>query len=95
MYMLRNRLFFKANVKKLIISWSILPSSRGRSIQELLNTLHTVLPGLVPVDLNSLSESSSPSDVKKAYMKSIRYIHPDKLPRNKFIDTSTNKTLLI
>ena len=34
---------------------------------------------IVPSDSPSLTVASPPSDVKKAYMKAVRLIHPDKL----------------
>ena len=72
----------QSEVKSKIVSWSSLPN-RGKSIEELLNTLDTILPECVPRGCLSAGPlvlgSSSPSEVKKAYMKAVRLIHPDKL----------------
>jgi hypothetical protein len=56
--------------------------NRTRSIPELLAALPSLDPTLFPegaISREELTLSSSPSDVKKAYLRAIRLVHPDKL----------------
>jgi hypothetical protein len=57
--------------------------NRTRSIPELLTAIPSLLdPSLVPegaICREPLTLSSPPSDVKKAYLRAIRLVHPDKL----------------
>lgn len=57
--------------------------NRTRSIPELLTAIPTILDTtLIPegaIFREPLTLSSSPSDVKKAYLRAVRLVHPDKL----------------
>ena len=80
-----------ANVKKRIDEWKRVqpgigtnlwkPSGQPKTILQLLTTVHDICD-FVPKELATDDDKTSPkqSDVKKAYMKAVRYIHPDKLP---------------
>ena len=74
----------RETVKSIINNWKQPNGKNILSLGELLQTLPNILPDVVPVGAicspsNPLSSSSLPSDVKKAYMKAVRFIHPDKL----------------
>ncbi len=80
-----------ANVKKRIDEWKRVqpgigtnlwkPSGQPKTILQLLTTVHDICD-FVPKEPATDDDKTSPkqSDVKKAYMKAVRYIHPDKLP---------------
>ena len=81
-----------ASVKKRIDAWKKVqpglgaslwkPSGRAKNIMELFSTVHEICD-FVPIetaDSNISQADPRHSDVKKAYMKAVRYIHPDKLP---------------
>ena len=64
----------------------ILPWARGKGIVQLIQTLTIVYSGELP-DLGPLWSSSSlptndPTEIRKCYLKVIRYCHPDKLPHH-------------
>lgn len=68
-------------VETLILSWA-----RGKDIGHLIQTLSLVysgeLPDLGPSWLPSSSPPTDPSEIRKGYLKVIRYCHPDKLPHS-------------
>ena len=45
----------------------------------MLMSVDKILPTCVPAGHITLTSSYTPGDVKKAYMKAVRLIHPDKL----------------
>ena len=65
----------------MILSWA-----RGKDIAHLIQTLSLVysgeLPDLGPSWLLSSSPPTDPSEIRKGYLKVIRYCHPDKLPHS-------------
>ncbi len=73
----------KANIKIKIEKWKGV-SNNGtvtNHIGDLLTTLPSILT-FIPMNTISptpLNSSSSPTDIKKAYLKAIRLVHPDKL----------------
>ena len=78
----------QAATKSAIMKWAKDPKimNRNKSIAEMLATVHTLIPSVVPVDgvvadvINSpLTDSSSVSDIKKAFHRAVRYVHPDKI----------------
>ena len=93
----------QTGIENIIKSWVQPESSKNsRGIAELLGTIHTILPDLVPaggvssspldlktppIDVRQLSRMYADIEliyimyvmqVKKAYMKAVRYVHPDK-----------------
>jgi hypothetical protein len=50
----------------------------GRGVHSLLNELDKVFPG-APIPATALTINSSASEMKKAYLKAIRCVHPDKI----------------
>tara|TARA_A100001035_G_scaffold69798_1_gene53400 strand:+ start:196 stop:831 length:636 start_codon:yes stop_codon:yes gene_type:complete len=76
------------------------PSGQAKSILELFLSVHEILD-FVPQESVAVSKGSDtnrnsanegslsprPSDVKKAYMKAVRHIHPDKLSSSLPIET--------
>jgi len=73
----------QSQVKKVIFDWRY-PSGPGkpRPFYDLLNTLHTVVIGIVAsgeVVKSPLSEKSKPAEVKRAYFAAAKCLHPDKL----------------
>ena len=56
-------------------------NNKSKSIDELLNSVDIILPSCVAKGsiVVSVSQPAQPSDIKKAYMKIVRLIHPDKL----------------
>lgn len=80
-----------------IIKYWIQPSNmnRCRSIPELLTTIPTILDtSIVPegsIFKEPLTLSTPPTDVKKAYLRAVRLVHPDKLVA---LDLNFEKKLL-
>ena len=56
-------------------------NNKSKNIEELLNSVDIILPSCVAKGsiVVSVSQPAQPSDIKKAYMKIVRLIHPDKL----------------
>ena len=61
-----------SRIEKKVKRWS-----RGKSLIRLLTTMHTILPSRAPK--LSLNLRSTADDVKIAYKKALRTVHPDKL----------------
>ncbi|KAJ2868151.1 auxilin-like clathrin-binding protein required for normal clathrin function [Coemansia aciculifera] len=57
---------------------------KQQNIRALLSSLHTLLPEFTPIGMHDILE---PSKVKRAYMRAIAKLHPDKLSQN--IDLKT------
>jgi len=53
----------------------------GKGVHLLLNDLGNIFEG-APVPAAPLTAESSASEVKRAYMKAIRHVHPDKIGAN-------------
>lgn len=54
--------------------------AEGKSIHQLLNELDVVFEGAPTPNL--LTANSSASEIKRAYLKAIRFCHPDKIGRD-------------
>ena len=61
-----------SRIEKKVKRWS-----RGKSLIRMLTTMHTILPSRAPK--LSLNLRSTADDVKIAYKKALRTVHPDKL----------------
>jgi hypothetical protein len=76
----------QAGIRQTIQKWAKHPSimNKTKSLAGLLTSVHTIV-SLVPADAvvksTPLTDSSEPSEVKKAFMRAVRYLHPDKLSR--------------
>jgi hypothetical protein len=65
-----------------LYKWKNPPSlPRPRDFGEMLSTLHTIIPTIAENEIvgeESLTSHSSPNLIKKAYLRAIRMLHPDK-----------------
>lgn len=80
-----NEEFLKETITSSIAQWiksASNPIARGSSphVAALLSGLHVLLPALFSEAI-VVSPQSAPSDVKRAYLKAVRQVHPDKLGR--------------
>lgn len=66
-------------VDRIVSTWA-----RNKSIADLLRTIHEIAP--TNVTSIELALDCSPSDIKRAYMKIVRLIHPDKLTMHQLRD---------
>lgn len=65
--------------------WRIVPGTgKERSFGEMLTLLPTLLGAQIcppgSITATPLTVSSPPADIKRAYMKAVRCVHPDKIP---------------
>jgi hypothetical protein len=75
----------QTKIAKTLQDWRMVPGSgKERSFGEMLTLLPSLLgPQLCPpgaITTAPLTVSSPPPDIKRAYMKAVRCVHPDKIP---------------
>ncbi|KAJ2465607.1 auxilin-like clathrin-binding protein required for normal clathrin function [Coemansia sp. RSA 2322] len=68
---------------------------KQHNLRALLSSLHTLLPGFTPIGMHEILE---PNKVKRAYMRAISKLHPDKLSqdvdvRTKMVSSSVFSSL--
>lgn len=77
----------QTKIKKMVGLWRTpMGARRERDIAELLSTVHQIV-SFIPENaiVNSaqiITTKSPPSEIKRAYMKAVRFVHPDKLPES-------------
>ena len=59
-----------------------------KHISELLNTMDTIATFIPPLSItkSKLDGSSSLEEIKKAYLKAVRFVHPDKISNDIDLD---------
>jgi len=70
----------RETVKKKINTW-LYRHNTMKHISELLNTMATIATFIPPLSITKtkLDGSSSLEEIKKAYLKAVRFVHPDKI----------------
>lgn len=74
---------YQGEIKRALHKWKNPPSlGRRRDIGELLSTLHTIVPTIQEHEITgsegNLTCKSPSNSIKKAYLRAIRILHPDK-----------------
>ncbi|KAJ1939639.1 auxilin-like clathrin-binding protein required for normal clathrin function, partial [Linderina macrospora] len=75
------RLAINDEVDAMLAQWR---DGKRQNIRALLSSLHTLLPAFKPIGMHEILE---PNKVKRAYMRAIARLHPDKL--DKALDVKT------
>ncbi|OQS03617.1 hypothetical protein THRCLA_04062 [Thraustotheca clavata] len=72
---------FKGQVNDQVREWA-----RNKDVVMMLRSLHDIIPSILlkPGQTFEVDSPVNVSSVKKAYMKAVRQIHPDKLPKTDF-----------
>jgi len=85
----------QASIRQIIQRWAKHPTimNRTRCVADLLATAHTVI-SLIPPDgivadaaNKPLTDASPVADVKKAFFRAVRFVHPDKIPVSAPLET--------
>ena len=87
----------QASIKQTIQRWAKHPTimNRTKCVSDLLATAHTII-SLIPPDgivldaaNKPLTDASPVADVKKAFFRAVRFVHPDKIPSSASLETRT------